>query len=48
MIHTDGRHRADICGIQSEGVRDTSRVVKEIDKHIDIPTYRWAGRDADS
>ena len=30
-----------------EIVRDTSRYVNEIDKHIYIPTYRWADREAD-
>ena len=51
MIQTDGIHRADIWGVsfgrQREGVRDTSRDVKELVKHIDIPAYRWADRDAD-
>ena len=30
-----------------EIVRDTSRDVNEIDKHIYTPTYRWADREAD-
>ena len=29
-----------------EIVRDTARDVNELDKHIYIPTYRWADREA--
>ena len=49
MIQTDVRHGTDIWGCQlayREIVRDTPRDVNELDKHIYIPTYRWAERDA--
>ena len=50
MIQTDVRHGTDIWGCQlafREIVRDTARDVNELDKHIYIPTYRWADREAD-